>query len=136
MGFLAMIGAVSAEENAKQVKAARDEEADTIASLNAQLTDARRGFVDQQAKFKRATADLEAAVTARDEAVEKYSSLSTKYADIADEVIALRAELATFRAARDRDNENRKLRRAKAVTPTKAVANPVAKAKPAKKAVR
>lgn len=150
MGFLTMIGAVPAEEHANlktlfdrvagernqalidQSKAEenankyKQQVRDTCAraeKAEAGLAEAKAAYDNEHADLKNATQTikgLRAQLEAAQQVIEQHK------ADV--------SELATFRAARDRDNELRRQRRAK-VKPAEP-AKPVVKAKPAKKAVR
>lgn len=109
MNFLKLIGAVSASEHERLIEAARDEEADTITSLKVELHDARKGFVDQQAKFKKAIADLAEYTDDFKELKVDYDALWVKYSDAMKEHAALRPD-----AQKWRDRAARELQRGQA----------------------
>lgn len=105
MGFLRMIGAISAEEHAKAIKAARDEEAATIADLTTKLTAANRRAVDAEAKFKKAVTDI-AGLTDDVRAAEKVADArARKIAELNNEIAAMKPDAEAMRAKRKRDRE-------------------------------
>lgn len=120
MGFLKLIGAVSAAEHERLIKSARDEEAATIASLKAHLHDARKGFVDQQAKFKKAIADLANATDTIGDFKIAFDRMEKDRDNWRDQALRDAPDAEKHRAKLDRDRNRVRPSRAKA--PTKAVA--------------
>lgn len=168
MGFLAMIGLVTAEEHAKVVTKVNEDQAkarDHDKALQHVAEEQFSGVVGLPNKVALAVQRLKESkdiqfknrqryLTAETGLAEAKAAYDNEHSDLKSAIETIKglraqleaaqqvieqhktdvAELATFRAARDRDNELRRQRRVK-VKPAEP-AKPVAKAKPAKKAVR
>lgn len=136
MGFLKMLGLVKAEDYAK-VERDRDALNDKLAAkinelkaADATLQKFRDQVRDTCARAEKAEALASDLTRQRDEAVDKYTDLASKYDAVVEENIALRPDAEAMRAKRRRGAEQKVAKRKSAAKPVSKFTKPIPEPKP------